>query len=82
MLPLGCAPWRAASALPAVSIETSGEYKMHGAVVSTAFARVGPQQPRAARACFLLVSYSASLALGLCELVLAAAHGLRRRSCR
>ena len=45
MLPLGCAPWRADGVTGGLDRD-QWWVRVHGAVVSTAFARVGPQQPR------------------------------------
>ena len=55
MLPLGCGPWRAASALSAVSIETSGGYDNTDQSCDDCVALVGQQQPRPLEAAFASV---------------------------
>ena len=70
MLPLGCGPWRAPTAYPAGSRPVVG----YDCTVQSCRLRLPVSAHNSlgaarARACFLLVSYTASLA-GLCELVL------------
>ena len=78
MLPWGCAPWRAASAVLAVCDRDQGWVRVHSAVLWPLACPVG-QHPLPLEAA-LLVSYTASF--NFCEIVESATRGVSPQGLR